>query len=85
MKVACCVLRGLPFSNEGWLLDDLAYAITIHKSQGSEFSAVIIPVFVGTRKAMTMAIKQQDMSLRQTLELLIKNDNLVVESSIETL
>lgn len=21
MKVACCVLRGLPFSNEGWLLD----------------------------------------------------------------
>ena len=23
---------------------DLAYAITIHKSQGSEFSAVIIPI-----------------------------------------
>ncbi len=21
MKVACCVLRGPPFSNEGWLLD----------------------------------------------------------------
>jgi exodeoxyribonuclease V alpha subunit len=70
---------------------DLAYAITIHKSQGSEFEAVIIPVLtqhfkmlfrnliytgltrarrfaviVGTRKALAMAAKNQDTSLRQT-------------------
>lgn len=70
---------------------DLAYAITIHKSQGSEFNTVIIPVltqhfkmlyrnliytgltrakklavFVGTRRALSMAIGQQDTSLRQT-------------------
>jgi exodeoxyribonuclease V alpha subunit len=70
---------------------DLAYAITIHKSQGSEFGTVIIPVltqhfkmlfrnliytgltraknlavFVGTRKALTMAVKNQDTSQRQT-------------------
>ncbi|WP_319547731.1 AAA family ATPase [Desulfogranum marinum] len=70
---------------------DLAYAITIHKSQGSEFDAVIIPVLtqhfkmlfrnllytgvtrgkelvvlVGTRKALAMAVKNQDTSLRQT-------------------
>ncbi|MBF0258102.1 MAG: ATP-binding domain-containing protein [Desulfamplus sp.] len=70
---------------------DLAYAITIHKSQGSEFDIVIIPVlsqhfkmlfrnliytgltrakklavFVGTRKAMAMAVKNQDTTLRQT-------------------
>jgi len=70
---------------------DLAYAITIHKSQGSEFETVIIPVltqhfkmlyrnliytgltrarklavFVGTRKALAMAIRQQDTSNRQT-------------------
>ena len=77
---------------------DLAYAITIHKSQGSEFKAVIIPmlsqhfkmlyrnliytgltraknlaVFVGTRKALAMAIRQQDVSQRQTaLEVLVK-------------
>ncbi|MBF0229354.1 MAG: AAA family ATPase [Desulfamplus sp.] len=77
---------------------DLAYAITIHKSQGSEFDIVIIPIlsqhfkmlfrnliytgltrakklaiFVGSRKAMTMAVKNQDTSLRQTsLEELLK-------------
>ncbi len=70
---------------------DLAYAITIHKSQGSEFEAVIIPVLtqhfkmlfrnliytaltrakrlavlVGTRKALALAVKNQDTSRRQT-------------------
>ena len=70
---------------------DLAYAITIHKSQGSEFAAVIMPVLtqhfkmlfrnllytgltrakklavlVGTRKAMAMAVRQQDTNKRQT-------------------
>ncbi len=69
----------------------LAYAITIHKSQGSEFDAVIIPVtsqhfrmlfrnliytgltrakklavFVGSRRAMAMAIGNQDQRQRQT-------------------
>ena len=69
----------------------LAYAITIHKSQGSEFEAVIIPVmgqhfnmlfrnliytgltrakklaiFVGSRKALSMAIRQIDSRKRQT-------------------
>jgi exodeoxyribonuclease V alpha subunit len=71
---------------------DLAYAITIHKSQGSEFEAVILPiltqhfkmlfrnliytgltrakklvVLVGTRRALALAVKNQDTSQRQTL------------------
>lgn len=69
----------------------LAYAVTIHKSQGSEFDAVIIPVatqhfkmlfrnliytgltrakkvciFVGSRKALALAVNQVDSRARQT-------------------
>jgi len=76
----------------------LAYGITIHKSQGSEFDAVIIPistqhfnmlfrnliytgltrakklcVFVGSRKALGLAVKQIDNHQRQTaLTLLVE-------------
>lgn len=90
--------REVSYRKEDIMELDLAYAITIHKSQGSEFKAVIIPVlsqhfkmlyrnliytgltraknlavFVGTRKALAMAIRQQDVSQRQTaLETLIK-------------
>ncbi|SEH07190.1 AAA family ATPase [Candidatus Venteria ishoeyi] len=90
--------REVYYKKEDIMELDLAYAITIHKSQGSEFKAVIIPVltqhfnmlyrnliytgltrakqlavFVGTRKALSMAIRQQDTSRRQTaLEELIR-------------
>lgn len=83
--------REVIYQKEDMAQLDLAYAITIHKSQGSEFEAVIIPVltqhfkmlyrnliytgltrarklaiFVGTRKALAMAVRQQDTSTRQT-------------------
>ena len=32
---------------------ELAYAVTIHKSQGSEYPAVVIPVFSGPRMLRT--------------------------------
>jgi exodeoxyribonuclease V alpha subunit len=76
----------------------LAYSITIHKSQGSEFQAVIIPVatqhfkmlfrnliytgltrgkklviFVGSRKALALAVQTIDQKVRQTgLQSLLK-------------
>jgi exodeoxyribonuclease V alpha subunit len=91
--------REVEYQKEDIVELDLAYAITIHKSQGSEFATVIIPVltqhfkmlyrnliytgltrarklavFVGTRKALAMAIRQQDTNRRQTaLETLIQN------------
>ena len=83
--------REVVYQKDDILELDLAYAITIHKSQGSEFGAVIMPVLtqhfkmlfrnliytgltrarklsvvVGTRKALAMAVHQQDTSKRQT-------------------
>ena len=81
----------LTYEREDLTEISLAYAITIHKSQGSEFEAVIIPVatqhfkmlfrnliytgltrarqvciFVGSRKALFMAVQQVDNRKRQT-------------------
>lgn len=83
--------RLVKYQKEHLLELDLAYAITIHKSQGSEFQIVIMPVFtqhfkmlyrnliytgltrakklavlVGSRQALSMAIRQQDSAIRQT-------------------
>ena len=84
---------GRPVKYEVDELDELtlAYALTIHKSQGSEFEAVIIPVtshhfkmlfrnliytgltrakklavFVGSRRALAMAVRSIDSRKRQT-------------------
>ncbi len=79
------------YEKEQLLELELAYAITIHKAQGSEFEAIIIPlvtqhfsmlfrnlvytgitrakklaVFVGTRKALAMAVSKQNTAIRQT-------------------
>ncbi|MEO2054549.1 MAG: AAA family ATPase [Nitrospira sp.] len=90
--------REVQYKKEDIMELDLAYAITIHKSQGSEFQAVILPiltqhfkmlyrkliytgltrarnlaVLVGTRRALSMAIKQKSTEQRQTaLEGLLK-------------
>ena len=84
-------VKEVRYEKEHLLELDLAYAITIHKSQGSEFQTIIIPlvtqhfgmlfrnlvytgitrarklaVFVGTRKALSLAVNQQNTTNRQT-------------------
>lgn len=84
--------RIVRYEKENLLELDLAYTISIHKSQGSEFDVVIIPIatqhfallnrnliytgltrakklvlFVGSRKALAMAVQNIDQHNRQTL------------------
>ena len=81
----------IAYGKEDLLEISLAYAITIHKSQGSEFEIVVIPVsnqhfkmlfrnliytgltrakklcvFVGSRKALSLAVHQTNAAQRQT-------------------
>jgi exodeoxyribonuclease V alpha subunit len=93
-------VKEVRYTKEHLLELELAYAITIHKSQGSEFESVIIPVvtqhfgmlfrnlvytgitrarklavFVGTRKALALAVNRQSTAARQTaLAYLLKQD-----------
>lgn len=82
---------------------DLAYAISIHKSQGSEFDCVILPItmqhyrmlfrnliytgltrakkyaiFIGQRKALDIAVENNNYEKRQTsLKLMLMSDSFV--------
>lgn len=63
---------------------ELAYAITIHKSQGSEYPVVILPVYSGppmlmTRNLLYTAVTRAKqlvvvVGLRETLSAMIQND-----------
>ena len=53
MKVEFDEGRMVTYDFEGLHELELAYAITIHKSQGSEYGAVVIPLLSGPRMLMT--------------------------------
>lgn len=55
----------------------LSYAITIHKSQGSEFDAVIIPVFGGSPQMMTRNLLYTGVTRAKKLVVLVGGTNYV--------
>ena len=49
------------------------YAITVHKSQGSEFPIVVIPVFMGGQKLMTRNLLYTAMTRAKELLVFVGN------------
>ena len=60
---------------------DLAYAITVHKSQGSEFGYVIIPVFSYMPMLMTKNLFYTAITRAKTMVILVGNER-VIDSMI---
>ena len=54
-----------------------AYAITIHKSQGSEFKIVVIPVFMGGQRLMTRNLLYTAVTRAQRMVILVGDKNTV--------
>lgn len=56
---------------------ELAYAITIHKSQGSEFDYVILPLYVGYQKLFTRNLLYTAMTRAKKMLIIIGSKNII--------
>lgn len=56
---------------------ELAYAITIHKSQGSEYPAVVIPLFTGPRVLMNRNLLYTAVTRAKQCVVIVGNGNMV--------
>ena len=54
-----------------------SYAITIHKSQGSEFDYVILPIFTGYKKLLTRNLLYTAMTRAKKMLVIVGNRNVV--------
>ena len=54
-----------------------SYAITIHKSQGSEFDYVILPIFTGYKKLLTRNLLYTAKKKKKKMLIIIGNRNVV--------
>ena len=54
-----------------------SYAITIHKSQGSEFDYVILPIFTGYKKLLTRNLLYTAMTRAKKMLIIVGNRNVV--------
>jgi len=57
----------------------LAYAVTIHKSQGSEYPAVIIPMLSGPRMLMTRNLLYTAVTRAKTCVCIVGSQNFFQE------
>ena len=56
---------------------DLAYAVTVHKSQGSEFDTVILPLYTGFPKLFTRNLLYTAMTRAKKLLIIVGNLNTI--------
>ena len=56
---------------------ELAYAVTIHKSQGSEFDYIIIPLYTGYPKLFTRNLLYTAMTRAKKMLIIVGNKNIV--------
>ena len=54
-----------------------SYAITIHKSQGSEFDYVILPIFTGYKKLLTRNLLYTAMTRAKKMLIIVGNKNVI--------
>ena len=58
---------------------ELAYAVTIHKSQGSEYPAVILPLLGGPRQLMNRNLLYTAITRAKKCVMLLGNEDTVME------
>ena len=66
---------------------DLAYAITVHKSQGCEFDAVIIPSYYGPKTLMYRNLLYTAITRAKSLVVIVGSNDVVknmVDNETET-
>ncbi len=56
---------------------DLAYTVTVHKSQGSEFDVVILPLYTGFAKLFTRNLLYTAMTRAKKLLVIVGNENTI--------
>ena len=56
---------------------ELAYAITVHKSQGSEYKVVILPLYIGYKKLFTRNLLYTAITRAKDMLIIIGNDKLL--------
>ena len=58
---------------------ELAYCMTVHKSQGSEFTAVVMPVIGGAPKLMTRNLFYTALTRAKSLVVLVGREEIIRE------